>query len=1031
MKKRLLILLASVLTGVGAWAQTYTAETSSVVGDPSGRKITITLSGDWLNGANVEQETNNLINLVMGYDAETGFVKNNAYGQVIIKSIEGETITVNQALVRQLITGKAGVGTDFGNGFALEKNYVEYLDLSGVAVTEYVGHEGAASPNENATLFGRNGGVSPVKYFAMPAFAASVPEANRVIPSYTTAYLENLEELIIPVNTKKIAVAGFADGNFSKFKLNQGLEFIGNSAFYANSKRTGMETLDIPSSVKYIGPGAFNFRIYTDLYFHSAQAPICPVGKSVINGTEMPFVYSICYDGNGGQNTTEGDEYTKGYANRLNYKNGEYWFLMIHFPSSADVAPEILDVESYKDATRVYNKVYGTIYYDNTNDKGKVEIGVPGKEQEYIDREKVWGVSGSFDYVGQETEILSYEGKYTMLATGAEGVNIPADAYGKGAVNSGYQDTYRGLSYIWPSQSQYVRAYVTVCNGVKWDGVTKYRPTLTDEQIAYMVEDGLSFTLDGKDYVVGNSINYTEADANAYNATLPGAIHAGDVKATFTEEEAIEINGALSGAVAEGDNHSYTDTEAAAYNAALPGAVKKGDVKTPAQEAVEYDSYEEFITSKTNYAWMTQAEYEQALADAKAYPQDTWRNYIYKIAPSEAVYYTNEDEVKQYNQTLEGAVKPGDNVTFTAETAATYNATLEGAVKAGDPCEWYSADEANAINATLDGARDENYSVEKNYDDPSVADYLSMIAFQSTRRVVFADNGAGGDNYKINGMTGGYWWTICLPFDLTKKQIDKYFGGVDTKTGNVLPTHVCLFNKVDRKVDAEKGNTVKFYFTDDQYAKATSEDAVVLKAHVPYMIRPSKTDADAAVIIPASDFYSKAGSPMPTIVAANADDESATDHTVYRFVGNYNTAEPITNADGSVGTRTVTVPEYCYIYAKKAGATGKHPYKFWFVQNSGIAWGKNKCVIQVSKVGGGKEENDTFFGGSSNSAKTDPITVFEDSEIDESTTAVEKVIIIAGDGENSEVIYNLNGMQLNTKPNQGVYIQNGKKFMVK
>ena len=47
----------------------------------------------------------------------------------------------------------------------------------------------------------------------------------------------------------------------------------------------------------------------------------------------------------------------RGIANRNNYiSNGGRWMAMIHFPASAEV-PD-LDIASYKDITRVYNKVY-------------------------------------------------------------------------------------------------------------------------------------------------------------------------------------------------------------------------------------------------------------------------------------------------------------------------------------------------------------------------------------------------------------------------------------------------------------------------------------------------------------------------------------------------------------------------------------------------------------------------------------------------------------------------------------------------
>ena len=61
-----------------------------------------------------------------------------------------------------------------------------------------------------------------------------------------------------------------------------------------------------------------------------------------------------------------------------------------------------------------------------------------------------------------------------------------------GKVNPGYKDTYLGEQYIWPSQSQWMRSYLTASNGVCWDGVTAYKPTLTAEQIALLRQAGYS-----------------------------------------------------------------------------------------------------------------------------------------------------------------------------------------------------------------------------------------------------------------------------------------------------------------------------------------------------------------------------------------------------------------------------------------------------------------------------------------------------------------------------------------------------------
>lgn len=61
-------------------------------------------------------------------------------------------------------------------------------------------------------------------------------------------------------------------------------------------------------------------------------------------------------------------------------------------------------------------------------------------------------------------------------------------------VNPGYKDTYVGEDYIWPSQSQWMRSFLTATNGVCWDGVTPYTSDLSAEQIALLRKVGYSET---------------------------------------------------------------------------------------------------------------------------------------------------------------------------------------------------------------------------------------------------------------------------------------------------------------------------------------------------------------------------------------------------------------------------------------------------------------------------------------------------------------------------------------------------------
>ena len=135
---------------------------------------------------------------------------------------------------------------------------------------------------------------------------------------------------------------------------------------------------------------------------------------------------------------------------------------------------------------------------------------------------------------------------------------------------------------------------------------------------------------------------YSAAEAAAYNAQLEGAVSTDDYKVEpvegvqYTEEEVLEANAALEGALEAGE--PLTEEQAAAYNIAVTGATKEPEDELTAEEAAEYNAHLEGAISTENY----------------------------KVEPVEGVKYTQE-EADAYNAELDGAVKEGDPKTSTAE----------------------------------------------------------------------------------------------------------------------------------------------------------------------------------------------------------------------------------------------------------------------------------------------------------------------------------------------------------------------------
>lgn len=600
----------------------------------------------------------------------------------------------------------------------------------------------------------------------------------------------NLTDITFPSTLRIIKDAAFAGlTNIKELKFNAGLYYIGNSAF-ALTKEMTVKTIEIPASVKYIGPFAFNFRQYQDVFFLGADAPIMPIGNSTYsdwkNGTAFPA--NTLMGNNGFQPGTQGkmptvddmkDDTYSGYANRENYKNHSYYFCILHFPTGLDNKQRA----KYTDITRVY-KHRG----DN--------------------------VGSRYD-VGLEEEDGRTFGTCTAYKT----------------VDYGYEDTYLGSQYIWPSQSQWNRSYVVNSLGYNWDGKTPYLTDLSDEDI----------------------------------------------------------------------------------------------------EVLEYAGY--------------------------------------KIGTGDG-YYTKEE--------------------------------------------------------------------------------LRKIAHMGTRQFVLTNADTKKDEkpeeepvYPIS-MKGSNWWTICVPFSMTKAQVDKVFGP---------NTHVCRFSSVERTEDSNGNKSITLRFQNDVYATkwtrnpetlaykkvggSFANDDIVIYSHEAYMIYPTNSDEDANNMYNIKDYKLETGSPLPTIIKANADDETVgADHTEYRFVGNYVTevsTGTATNADAGVATaayETVTIPQYSYIYATKKG---EEAYKFWFFTGTQMAWSPNKCVVQATARDGGAKDHSDFFGGNPNNSKVSQVSLFGE---DGTVTEIENVTIIAGEGENAQIVYNLNGQVVSSNGNtdrlaKGVYIKGGKKFMVK
>ena len=328
-------------------------------------------------------------------------------------------------------------------------------------------------------------------------------------------------------------------------------------------------------------------------------------------------------------------------------------------------------------------------------------------------------------------------------------------------------------------------------------------------------------------------------------------------------------------------------------------------------------------------------------------------------------------------------------------------------------------------------------------------DDLQKIAHLGTRMFVLANNDSRSESkITITDMKGGKWWTICVPFNMTKKQVEATFG---------KGTNVCLFNQVKRTISptsntihlkfqvdvcqfhkceaTDKGADGKWNYANITAQNAPTDDDVVIFAHESYMIHPTKTDDDP-ITLDLSEYEIQTGSPQPTLINSEEIEitEDAEEGPEYRFVGNYIGTSNYTS-NSADDTEVMYVPAYSYVYATngETDANNDKIYKFWFVTDNKLVWKANKSVVQTTDRSMGLQDFESFFKGNATSAKQ--VSYFGNEEGKETTSIDEKFVIIAGENADAP-IYSIDGLLVSkdgdkTGLAKGLYIQNGKKFAVK
>lgn len=349
-----------------------------------------------------------------------------------------------------------------------------------------------------------------------------------------------------------------------------------------------------------------------------------------------------------------------------------------------------------------------------------------------------------------------------------------------------------------------------------------------------------------------------------------------------------------------------------------------------------------------------------------------------------------------------------------------------------------------------------------------------------------------GHNFRFINDNG--WWTICVPFDMTKAEVRQMFG-IGGKHGG---PHVCEFTGVERtNPDADKKNgSILLKFDRDVYNNVykkdadkkstleidhkTGDDEIVIHAGVPYMLQPDfdvKDDGSLSTPFKPGDqifrsekckaktsleLRSEARDKFVDVLALDKDGKAVQDDNKndyhYYFIGNFWQTE---------------MPQYAYFLAwyyptdeqvKEGFSPNGFATYFWqkempaqtlnwnaFTAIIGSQWSKDdrKFFVPDGKLG-----NIHWYTRKGNNAEGG--SVFADDSFKTSTSAKrgnspENVSFSFG-GDNTAdgitkvhfgdqtldvyngKVYNLNGQyvgdSLENLP-KGIYIAGGKKYVVK
>lgn len=458
-------------------------------------------------------------------------IKNNAITEVVLNSKTKALAEIDYTITQRLMHCSSIKTLDLGEVQIDHFDSYDKLDASYKQIGTFVDY----------TKHYTNKVDAPIEKLVLPHIKTGNEVNGKMhyhVPSDLCLTLsDHLHKIVMSDNATCLERQAFGAIVLTDITLNEGLRVIGEEAF--NSMHA--DVLVIPSTMEYIGVGAFGQGYVHDVYFLGTTAPIVEMdafGSKAYVNNNANYIPNTSSDPISHGVVAKNPNYA---ATREFYYNGDYAAAVLHLPKNltpaqraayTDVTRDYHVFDTYRDATDEEEKTYGqegsNVIKSTTSEHCYIQI-IKGDghdiEYKYINGNKT--NQGKWDEktptqdfvmrtfwngtVGDYDTYISSLGGFTVSTYNSFNSGIPGAGITGGQTS--FYDYYVGSTYHWPGQSAYNRSYAVATNNILWDGKTTIAQGIVNKGGSYtarkydincdgdMTDDGEEKWADGSEYI--------------------------------------------------------------------------------------------------------------------------------------------------------------------------------------------------------------------------------------------------------------------------------------------------------------------------------------------------------------------------------------------------------------------------------------------------------------------------------------------------------------------------------------------------